>query len=449
MNKNNTVDTKVREDELAGESFETKEEDMPDDAPDDEPAHDEKSSFGNMSKMGIFALLLLGVVLPLSSLIGVNAQSQPVENLIANPNLETEVSAPAVWNRGGYGENTVSFSYPTTGGAGESHAVRIDMTEHLTGDAKWYPDDVPVKPSTKYIFSDSSFSNVSTPIDIRYKVINRPLERLGVGSKYRYRYVKLGDVPAQSTATVRQFEFTTPPNAVSLTIFHAIDRVGYLTTDNYSLTEAGGTTGTTTTPIDASAPLISITAPLNNGSVSGTTTVSVNATDNVGVVGVRVVHSGTNHSDIPIGTEDTVAPYSFDWSTVGVADGVHMLIASARDAAGNIATSSTISVTVNNAIASSTDTVAPTVSVTSPITGTTIYATTTVSMNAADNVGVAGVSFLLDGAMVMTEDIVSPYSFDWNTVNATNGNHTIAGQARDAAGNIATSSAVLINVSNN
>lgn len=646
-NKNKTTDKKAHEDKLTGEPSETKEEDMPDDTPpDDEPApneesSDEESSFGAMSKMGIFALFLIGIVIPLSSLIGANAQSVPAGNLIANPNLETEIAVPAMWNRGGYGENIASFSYPTMGGASVSHAVRIDMTERVTGDAKWYPDDVPVKPSTKYVFSDTSSSNVSTPIDIRYKVINRALERLGTGSKYRYRYVKLGDVPAQSTPTVRQFEFITPPNAVSLTIFHSIDRVGYLVTDNYSLMEAGAT-GTTT--LDMTAPLVSITAPLNNGTVSGTTTVSANATDNVGVAGislmldgvmigtedtvapysfewntmstsngahtltakardaagnigtstaisvtvnnaapvadtaapsasitspldgaaisgtvtisvnasdnvgiagVRVVHSGTNHSDIPIGAEDTAAPYSFEWNTIGVADGVHMLTAHARDAAGNIATSSTISVTINNAasttdttvptisvaspqngatvsgtttvsvtsadnvaVVSNTlfvdgaaayslgttspatfdwntmpladgvhtlyavakdaaentatssavsvtvqnetaDTMAPTVSVTSPIAGTTIYATTTVSMNAADNVGIAGVSLLLDGVMIMTEDTVAPYSFEWNTANATNGNHAIAGQARDAAGNLATSSAVLINVSNN
>jgi hypothetical protein len=314
--------------------------------PDDEPARDEgfseeKSSFGSMGKMGIFVLFAIGIVtIPLSSLIGAHAQSGPTGNLIANPNLETETVAPAVWNRGGYGENTAVFSYPTTGGVGESHAVRIDMTEYATGDAKWYPDDVPVKPSTKYVFSDSSFSNVSTPIDIRYKVVNRALERLGVGGKYRYRYVKLGDVPAQSAPTIRQFEFTTPPNAVSLTIFHAIDRAGYLVTDNYSLMEAGGTT---TLPIDASAPLVSITAPLNNGTVSGTTTISMNAADNVGVAGVSLLIDGTM-----VMTEDTAAPYSFDWNTANVTNGNHTVTGQARDAAGNMATSSGVLINVSN-----------------------------------------------------------------------------------------------------
>ena len=50
-------------------------------------------------------------------------------------------------------------------------------------------------------------------------------------------------------------------------------------------------------------------------------------------------------------------------------------------------------------------------------------------------VGVAGVQFLLDNASLGTEDTTSPYSISWNTTTATNGTHTLAAQARDAAGN--------------
>ena len=46
----------------------------------------------------------------------------------------------------------------------------------------------------------------------------------------------------------------------------------------------------------------------------------------------------------------------------------------------------------------STDTTPPTVSLTAPAAGATVTGTVTVSANAADNVGVAGVRFLLDGA---------------------------------------------------
>jgi glucose/arabinose dehydrogenase/PKD repeat protein len=94
------------------------------------------------------------------------------------------------------------------------------------------------------------------------------------------------------------------------------------------------------------------------------------------------------------------------------------------------------------------DTTAPTVSVTAPAAGATVSATTTVTASAADNVGVAGVQFLLDGANLGAEDPTAPYSVPWDTTGATNGSHSLTARARDAAGNSATSAAVTVTVAN-
>ena len=94
---------------------------------------------------------------------------------------------------------------------------------------------------------------------------------------------------------------------------------------------------------DTAPPAGSITAPVIGATVSGTTTVSASATDNVGVAGVRFKLDGTN-----LGTEVTTAPYSISWNTSGVANGSHTLTAVARDAAGNTTTSSGVTVTVSN-----------------------------------------------------------------------------------------------------
>ena len=59
----------------------------------------------------------------------------------------------------------------------------------------------------------------------------------------------------------------------------------------------------------------------------------------------------------------------------------------------------------------------------------------TVTATAADNVGVAGVQFLLDGANLGAEDTTAPYSIPWDTTGATNGSHSLTARARDAAGN--------------
>src|SRR5206468_2194476 len=94
------------------------------------------------------------------------------------------------------------------------------------------------------------------------------------------------------------------------------------------------------------------------------------------------------------------------------------------------------------------DTTAPTVFLTAPTAGATLSGAVTVSATAADNVGVAGVQFRLDGVNLGAEDTTAPYSISWNTATAANGSHTLTAVARDAAGNVATSAAVTVTVSN-
>ena len=94
------------------------------------------------------------------------------------------------------------------------------------------------------------------------------------------------------------------------------------------------------------------------------------------------------------------------------------------------------------------DTTPPTVSVTSPLSGTFALGTVSVNATAADNVGVTGVQFLLDGTNLGAEDTTSPYSVSWNTTTASNGSHSLSARARDAAGNSTTSTPVTVTVDN-
>src|SRR5207244_4411527 len=165
----------------------------------------------------------------------------------------------------------------------------------------------------------------------------------------------------------------------------------------------------------------------------GTVTISASAADNIGVAGVRFFVDGT-----PIGAEDTSAPYAVAWNTASVADGSHPLTVVARDAAGNTTTSAAVSVTV--------DKTPPTVAITSPSAGTAVKGTITVSASAADNIGVAGVQFLVDGAPLGAENTSAPYAVAWNTAGVADGSHTLTAIARDAAGNTVTSAAVNVTV---
>jgi len=89
---------------------------------------------------------------------------------------------------------------------------------------------------------------------------------------------------------------------------------------------------------DTTPPAVSLTAPAA-GDVSGTVTLSASASDDVGVAQVQFFAGSTS-----IGT-DTSAPYSVQWNTTGLS-GVQSLTAVARDGAGNLTTSATVTVNV-------------------------------------------------------------------------------------------------------
>src|SRR2546428_39750 len=188
--------------------------------------------------------------------------------------------------------------------------------------------------------------------------------------------------------------------------------------------------------------VVTITSPTSGATVAGTITVNASVSPlGVLVGGVQFKLDGAN-----LGTEDTAAPYSVSWNTTTAGNGSHTLTAVARDALGLLYGSNPVTVTVSNAPPP--DTTPPTVSITAPASGATVSGTTTVSASASDNVGVAGVQFLVDGSNLGSEDTSSPYSVSWNTTTASNGSHSLTAVARDAAGNRTTSSAVSVTVSN-
>lgn len=100
-----------------------------------------------------------------------------------------------------------------------------------------------------------------------------------------------------------------------------------------------------TLPVDATPPLVSLTAPAANSTVSGSVPVTATASDNVGVAGVQFKLDGQN-----LGAEVLTAPYSLTWDTTRMSDGGHTLTAVARDAAGNTAIASLAVTVANNVV---------------------------------------------------------------------------------------------------
>lgn len=181
-------------------------------------------------------VIVLGLVLKLS------VTAEAATNLMANPSGEVgTVTTATDWSMGQWGSLKPTFSIPTTDAQDGTRSLYISVSQYTSGDAKWYPDGTTVVPGSKYYFSDWYKSSVATSVDVEYQLSN--------GS---FQYVWLGD-PAAS-ATWKQFSanFTAPANAVKVRVFHAINKKGWVQTDNYSLST--DTTSPTPQPTPTPTP---------------------------------------------------------------------------------------------------------------------------------------------------------------------------------------------------
>ncbi|MCY1078280.1 Ig-like domain-containing protein [Archangium lansingense] len=183
--------------------------------------------------------------------------------------------------------------------------------------------------------------------------------------------------------------------------------------------------------IDNTAPTTALSAPAQNAAVRGTVPVSATASDNIGVAQVEFYADGTL-----LGSA-TTAPYAVSWDTTAWANGSVTLTTRAYDAVGNVTVSAGVAVTVDHT--------APTVAITSPTNGASLFLSATLQASASDNRGVTQVVFY-DGANVIGTDTTAPYSLSWSVLLVAKGNHTLTAKAYDAAGNVTTSAPVTVKV---
>jgi Concanavalin A-like lectin/glucanases superfamily/Bacterial Ig domain len=160
-------------------------------------------------------------------------------------------------------------------------------------------------------------------------------------------------------------------------------------------------------PPDTSPPSVVITSPAPGSTLSGTFTVSADASDNVGVLGVQF-----RVDDANAGAEDVSAPYAVALNTTTLTNGVHSLRAVARDAAGNQAASTPVAVTIFN-------------SVSPPVT-------TTISPSTA-TVGGAGFTLTVNGTNFVTNSVVRWNGLDRATTFVSSTQLTAAVPAVDIA----------------
>jgi glucose/arabinose dehydrogenase len=189
-------------------------------------------------------------------------------------------------------------------------------------------------------------------------------------------------------------------------------------------------------PLDVSASAIGTTAAMSSGSA---TTASANdLLFGAGASSKKVTQAGSGWTTRSTAdgnrTEDRTVTAAGPYAATATQNGnawVMQMAAFKTDAGGTPPGDST----------------PPTVSITSPASGAQVSGIINVTADAADNVGVAGVQFLVDGVNSGAVDTAAPYALAWDTRTVSNGGHSLTARAGDAAGNTTLSSAVTVDVS--
>jgi hypothetical protein len=216
---------------------------------------------------------------------------------------------------------------------------------------------------------------------------------------------------------------------------------------------------------DVTPPSVAWLAPRAGATVKGSiggSTCEAAASDERGVKRVVMAVDGA------VVNTETGAPWNCKLDSTSVADGAHILTATAYDSAGNASTAS-VAITVANKPAPDPEPepeptpepepeptpvptpadAAPTVAWKAPTAGATItglIGDSACEVSAGDDHGVEKVVLKVDGTLLNTE-FAAPWDCDFDSTKVSDGTHTLTATAYDTAGNASTAS-VAVKVAN-
>lgn len=165
--------------------------------------------------------------------------------LIPNGSVESSTNGktPTGWQTDSWGTNTVNFSYVNGGHTG-SKSVKTTITSYTSGDAKWYFNPITgLQAGQTYNFSVWLKTNTQPEAVVGYDMPD--------GSQ---QYDTL-PTPLVTSAAAKswyhyQTTFTVPSGIKDATIYMLINHVGWVQTDDYSLTPQP--------PVGFQEPLVSL-----------------------------------------------------------------------------------------------------------------------------------------------------------------------------------------------
>jgi hypothetical protein len=182
-------------------------------------------------------------------------------------------------------------------------------------------------------------------------------------------------------------------------------------------------TAKNTVAVDTTLPIVSIKNLVTGSVLSGSSLISVSATDNVGVKEVGLYLTNT------LIEYESVLPYDFILDTTKYPNGSYTVSAKAVDLAGNSSTAS-VNVFISNG-----DTVPPTVSIISPANGAIIPSggkPVKIVTSARDDTGTAVVQKLYINNVLRTTITGSALNFNWKP---SPGTHSVRVDVTDTAQN--------------
>jgi hypothetical protein len=195
---------------------------------------------------------------------------------------------------------------------------------------------------------------------------------------------------------------------------------------------------TSSGPSGPFAPMVILTNPVNGSTFTAPATIALAATasDIDGTITRVEFWTGTTML-----TADTSSPYAHSWT--GVAAGTYSVRAVAYDNDAMTSTSTAVTVYVHPYVSPNQP---PTVSLTSPMTGSSYTAPADIALTAtaADPDGtIASVRFYR-GSTLLNADTASPYEYTWTNVSS--GTYQLRAVAQDNQGATSTSTVVTVTV---
>ncbi len=215
----------------------------------------------------------------------------------------------------------------------------------------------------------------------------------------------------------------------------AVDK-GTVGRDNYygwGLVDAYGAVlqNSSPPPIDSTPPTVTITSPQNGATVTGSFTVTISSSDNVAVSKVEFYIDGVLYG------QTTTAPYNFAHDANQMIEGTHEIKAVSIDSSGN---SNFAKITVTK---KTSDTTLPTVTITSPLDGSTINDMTNVRVDVIDNVAISYVELYVNGVLHSKKQS-GPYDFSVDAKTLPPGSNILKAKAFDSSNNFSEDSITVL-----